>query len=60
MNTPLPPVGVKTSAADRDRDDVMASVDDALPQRESPEVAVPREERAVDMDYEVADDEDGW
>lgn len=38
----------------------MAGVDEVPPRRESPEVTVPREERAVDMDYEVADDEDGW
>lgn len=59
VNTPLPPVEVKSAnATDRDRDDAMAGMDEA-PRGESPEVHVPREERTVNMDYEVAD-EDGW
>lgn len=59
VNTPLPPVEVKSSAnaTDRDRDDAMASMDEPQPRRESPEVQhVPRE-RTVNMDYEEADEE---
>ncbi|KAF7545802.1 hypothetical protein G7046_g9473 [Stylonectria norvegica] len=66
VNAPLPRVGEKPPAPsaattkDRDRDEAMAGVEDA--QREesaSVEPQVKRQARAVDMDYEVAD-EDAW
>ncbi|CAM1511247.1 Fc.00g087600.m01.CDS01 [Cosmosporella sp. VM-42] len=57
VNTPLPPVGDKPVAADRDRDVTIAAGEEA-PRGESPDPA-PREERVVNMDYEVAD-EDAW
>lgn len=66
MSTPLPPVkanppaddtGTSSSAMADDKDDVMTGFQDAAP--EEGEVAQRRGDRAVNMDYEVADEE-GW
>ncbi|KAH7160309.1 hypothetical protein B0J13DRAFT_540942 [Dactylonectria estremocensis] len=57
VSTPLPPVKTHAVAAAEDTDGAMTGFNDAP--HEEAEPVRQREERAVDMDYEVADD-DGW